>query len=466
VEIVKICLIIPPSGFLLDERVFPSLGVLKVASVLKAQHDVSVCDLSGVKDIEAVEFPQADVYGLTATTPQMPFAGCIEHLLRERFPKKRVILGGPHVTMVNAAAKRGSQRAVMMRDELSDRFDALVAGDGEHAIFDALKHDTLIDADEPKSVLFLSHGDLLVEPARHLLDIDSYHYEIDGHRATSLVAQLGCPFGCGFCGGRSSPSFRRMRTRPTEAVVSELIWLYQTYGYTGFMFYDDELNVNKAFPELLRAIIAAQKRLDTRWALRGFVKSELLTDEQAALMAEAGFKTLLVGFESGSERILWNIQKRATVEDNTRCIETIHRHGMWVKALMSFGHPGESHATMQETQEWLLNVKPEAFDATVITVYPGTPYFDEAREEQAGIWTYRAPKTNDAIHARPFSQFSDTLYYKGVPGEYESFVHTDALSESALAAARDQLEDTVRKELGVPYPSETIYEHSMGQHAS
>jgi len=463
----RVCLIIPPSGFLLDERVFPSLGILKVAAALERRHVVTLCDLSGVQDLDAIDFPSADIYGLTSTTPQLPFAARIEWLLHQRFPESRVILGGPHATMVNAAAKRGVVRALLMRDELCQRFDVVVAGDGERAMSEALRLETkLVDADEPKSSLFLQmQDDFAILPARHLLDLDSYHYEIDGERATSIVAQLGCPFGCGFCGGRSSPSFRRMRVRSTMSVIEELEGLYEMYGYKGFMFYDDELNVSRAFPELLQALIALQKRLGVKFALRGFVKSELFTEEHAVLMAQAGFKTLLVGFESGCERILWNIQKRATVIENTRCIELIHKHGMRVKALMSFGHPGESNVTITETRDWLLKVEPDEFDATVITVYPGTPYFDEAHEEQQGTWTYRAPKTHDAIHARPFSQFQDTLYYKGVPGAYESFVHTDVLSEEELVALRDQLEQTVRYHLDLPYPTADTYDHSMGQHA-
>jgi anaerobic magnesium-protoporphyrin IX monomethyl ester cyclase len=461
----RICLIIPPSGFLLDERVFPSLGILKVAAVLEPHHEVSLCDLSGVSDIESFRFPEADVYGLTATTPQLPFAGHIEQWLRRQFPTCKVILGGPHVTMINAAAKRGVVRAIEMRQELMNRFDTIIAGDGEYAVFTALRfRSRIVDADDPKSLLFLTSSDG-VFPARFMMDLESYHYEIDGHRATSLIAQLGCPFGCGFCGGRNSPSFRRIRTRSTDSIIEELADIHCDYGYTGFMFYDDELNVSKALPELLRALIALQKRLNVRFALRGFVKAELFTEEQAGLMAEAGFKTLLVGFESGSERILWNIQKRATVEDNTKCVGLIHRTGMQVKALMSLGHPGESYETIDETRRWLSDVRPDEFDMTTITVYPGTPYFDEAQEEEKGVWTYRAPKTGDAIHARPFSQFQDMLYYKGVPGQYESFVHTDVLSEKALVSARDALEAAVRTTLQISYPIATQYEHSMGQHA-
>lgn len=47
----RVCLIIPPSPFLLDERVFVQLGILKIASVLE-QHNytVDMIDLSGVEN--------------------------------------------------------------------------------------------------------------------------------------------------------------------------------------------------------------------------------------------------------------------------------------------------------------------------------------------------------------------------------------------------------------------------------
>ena len=59
-------------------------------------------------------------------------------------------------------------------------------------------------------------------PARHLVDVDSYKYTIDGHRAISLIAQLGCPFGCGFCGGRNSKALRMIRTRTTRSIVEDV----------------------------------------------------------------------------------------------------------------------------------------------------------------------------------------------------------------------------------------------------
>ena len=208
-------------------------------------------------------------------------------------------------------------------------------------------------------------------PARHLIDLDSYRYQIDGHKATSVVAQLGCPFQCSFCAGRLSPMLRKIRLRDRSNVIDELRMLHMQYGYTGFMFYDDELNVNKNLVPLMRDLIALQKELGVRFALRGFVKSELFNEEQAEVLHEAGFNWLLCGFESGSPRILRNIRKMATTEDNSRMLQIAHQYGIRVKALMSVGHAGESPETIAETEQWLIDERPDEFDATVITVYPG-----------------------------------------------------------------------------------------------
>ena len=104
-----ICLITPPSPFLLDERVFVSLGILRVAASLEqAGFGVEMIDCSGIENyLDAVGAhatqSSATVFGLTATTPQLPAARAIIDRLRSLRPDARVILGGPHVTLVNAA---------------------------------------------------------------------------------------------------------------------------------------------------------------------------------------------------------------------------------------------------------------------------------------------------------------------------------------------------------------------------
>lgn len=448
----RVCLIIPPSAFLLDDRVFTSLGILRVGAVLQQRGiTVDMLDLSGNKDylpeVHAYMKDKTDeiVFGITATTPQLPSAIAIARWVKYR---GKVILGGPHVSLVSAAAKRIGGRATKELAELQSEFTTLVAGDGEEAIFPALKTTGLVDADIPSDVLFLTNKKLneMPFPARHLVDLDSYHYEIDGERATSLIAQLGCPFECGFCGGRSSSFLRKIRTRTSENVVAELRFLYETYGYKGFMFHDDELNVNKTVVSMMRQIKGLQDELGVQFRCRGFIKAELLTEEQAQAIAEAGFKWILVGFESGSPRILKNIKKHATQEQNTRCLQIAHKYGLKVKALMSLGHPGESVDTINETRQWVRAVKPDDIDFTIIAVYPGTSYYDEAVATDQG-WTYTV--NGDRLHSDEIDCRTVTNYYKGAPDAYNSFVHTDYLTSHDLIELRYQAE----KEFGkvIPY---------------
>jgi anaerobic magnesium-protoporphyrin IX monomethyl ester cyclase len=476
-----VTLIIPPSPFLLDERVFMSLGILRVASTLeKSGVPIEMVDLSGIENFtEAMRFhaerTSSKIFGLTATTPQMPSAFRIARAIRQVRPDAKIIFGGPHPTLVYAAYKKELTRGQMGRakravDDLNALFDVNVAGDGEKAIFDALKGDApkWVDGDDPKTGLFLTNAVLneLPFPARHLIDVDSYHYSIEGVPALSLICQLGCPFSCGFCGGRNSPMLRRIRTRTTQSVVDEILDMYRTYHVRGFMLYDDELNVNPQMVQLMDALADAQEKENVTFKLRGFIKSQLFTDDQARAMYRAGFRWILTGFESGSPRILENINKRATREENTRCVDIARRHGLKVKALMSIGHPGESLQTLNETQGWLLENKPDDFDITIITPYPGSPYYDDAVLEN-DAWVYTYPKTGDKLYAKEVNYLETADYYKGDPnGGYQSYVWTETLSAKKLVSERDRMERAVRQELGIQFnPSLPAlrFEHSMGQ---
>ena len=109
---------------------------------------------------------------------------------------------------MHTAAKRGkeknlvgSDRATKDIEALKNFFDVLVCGDGEIAIFDAIHEDIkVIDADIAKSKYFLSHKQFtdLPPPARHLVDMSSYKYFIEGEPALSLIAQLVVRFAAHF----------------------------------------------------------------------------------------------------------------------------------------------------------------------------------------------------------------------------------------------------------------------------
>ena len=91
----RVALVIPPSPFLLDERVFVSLGVLRVASSLESQGvHVGLLDLSGVANyLEAVkaflEQNQIEWIGITSTLLQLPSAVKIANTIRQLMPNLR-----------------------------------------------------------------------------------------------------------------------------------------------------------------------------------------------------------------------------------------------------------------------------------------------------------------------------------------------------------------------------------------
>jgi len=495
----KITLITPPSVFLLDERVFPSLGILKVAGALeRSGWQVAHLDLCGYKNYgklveEYVKGSDHEIFGLTATTPQLPAAVEIAAAIRSVRPSAKIILGGPHVTLLYAAkrveVKEGREgRAHRAAERIEGLFTTIVAGDGEQAIFVACQPDApkIVDADGFKgNTLFLTEQQLndAAPPSRHLIDLDSYHYNIEGINATSIIAQLGCPFGCGFCAGRNSPSMRSIRTRSPESVIAEMVQMHTKYGIRGFFFNDDEQNlVNAQFLDFLERITKKQRELGTSWRLRGFLKSQLFNEDQAKAMFEAGYRKILIGFESGAPRILENIQKKATVEDNTRCVEIAKKYGLEVKALMSVGHPGESVQTIDETRRWLLDMQPPDFDVTIITPYPGSPYYDHALPtgetlEGKPTFVYTCKKgfeggEPDRLYQVELDYRTEVDYYKGDPNALViSHVWTDHLSPEDVVRHRNRVEGDVRGTLGIPYYKKADpvdcasinFGHSMGQ---
>jgi hypothetical protein len=118
-----------------------------------------------------------------------------------------------------------------------------------------------------------------------------------------------------------------------------------------------------------------------------------------------------------------------------------------VKALMSCGHPGESRGTILNIKQWLIDKKVDDFDLTIITPYPGSPYFDFATHVDGDIWQYVSPYTKDKLYSVNVDYTSTPHYYKGIPGNYTSYVYTNYLTSKDMTILRDEVEQEVRKKL-------------------
>ena len=451
----NVLLTIPPAPFLIDDKSLPFLGILSVATVLKHNNiNVSVLDLSGMKDYVDVlgtylKENDVDVVGFTVNTPQLPYVINMVRIVPEHIT---TLAGGPHITSCYSAIKHVQNSRILKNvKDLEDNFDHLFVGDGEISILEFLSGritSKVIDADS-SDALFLTNEYLSTHDFidRSFIDLHSYKFYIDGEKCTSIISQLGCPFNCAFCCGRLSKNLRKVRSKTSAQVLKEIKHLFTVYGYKAFMFYDDELNVNKALIPFLNELIDLQKSLGTSFKFRGFVKSELFNENQARLMKQCGFEWLLCGFESADERILKTINKKATLADNSKMLETCKKHDIKVKALMSCGHPGESRESLTNIKNWLVTHKPADFDLTIISPYPGSPYFDFSTQIDDNIWKYVSPYTNDILYSIDVDYTRIPHYYKGIPGNYTAYVYTDYLKADELTKLRDETERTVRQEL-------------------
>jgi radical SAM superfamily enzyme YgiQ (UPF0313 family) len=157
-------------------------------------------------------------------------------------------------------------------------------------------------------------------------------------------------------------------------------------------------------------------------------------------MYEAGFRWLLIGFESGSNKMLNNMNKNTTVEQNTKAFEIARKFNLKIKALMSLGHAGESYETIKETENWLNKVRPDETDITIITLYPGSNYFDKS------IWDINKKKwcfttrNGDKLYSEDVDFLNKSCFYKSSSDQYVSYVNTDFLTGQELVNERNRLE--------------------------
>ena len=433
----------PPSEFLINQRVFVSLGILRVITYLDRLGvcKVSFLDLSGKGDYyglmsDFIKGNSLNVVCFTATTPQISVVYQFCKFINSNF-RIKIILGGPHVTLIYSSWEKGEKsiKEICYKHirELLKYINTIVIGDGEYAVVDAIdSHERIINSERDPHLFLGRNYDEVAIPNRQFLDLDSYKYFIDGAKATNIISQIGCPYQCAFCSGRGSKTFSTIRKRSIENIIQEIDMLYSKYSYTGFMFYDDELNINNEyFEKLLRALIKYQKEHGVNFNLRGFTRSNLLTGLQAELMYQAGFRWLLVGFESGSDKMLLNMHKGCTVADNDKCFDIAVNNGLKVKALISIGHPGESRNTIQETIDWLQASPPNELDVTIVSVYPGSKYFNVAMV-LGDLLKYTNGSTDDSLFIKNIDFLNESNFYKSRAGEITSYVFTDYLSDTEL----------------------------------
>lgn len=439
-----------PSPFLTDEKTLMPLGLLYLGSAIEMEgHKCVVIDLAGKKDYLSYTIAELEKYqtelisvGIGITTSQAPIARELSKEIRNHFPGIRIVAGGPHVTHCLQSSRRQPLRTEKIVSDLHSNYDTLVIGDAEKAILSAVQPlaPKIIDASVKVSPYYVDSDYLnkMPYPARHLLDIHSYHYNL-GHskilevNAINIMSQRGCPYSCRFCANRMDTTGRMVRKTSSAKVIGEIEYLYHTYGYTDYTFYDDELNVDPKLGTLLNELKDLQMRIGKTFRFRCFVKANLVTKVQMKELAEASFKVIATGAESGSERILKNMLKKSTKLHNTQVVEWAKEYGIYTKTIMSLGHSGESPETLKETEDWLDKVKLDDVNFTIVSALPTSAYYDNAIF-QNGVWVYTSPETGDKLYDVGIDWTEVVHFYNADPNvPYSPTVYTDFLSQDDLS---------------------------------
>src|SRR5207244_7474235 len=88
---------------------------------------------------------------------------------------------------------------------------------------------------------------------------------------------------------------------------------------------------------------------------------------------------LLVGVESGNDRILRNIKKGVMVERMVRFMKDCKKLGIRVHGTFILGLPGETMETIRQTMEFAMALDPETIQVSLAAPYPGTELYDQAQ---------------------------------------------------------------------------------------
>ena len=426
----KIALINPPSPFLTDERVFPNVGLVRLATQLEADgHRVQLFDITGVKDYLdfANNIDEHEAFLFSSTTPQFPYTYEIFKKIKNNYPYSQFIIGGAHASAISSIKEKGLYDENILALE---EFDTVFNGEGEDT-------EKLFEKGWITGSIINDIDDTLL-PDMDFIDLLSYKYKLFDKPTTSIQTQRGCPHQCAFCCGRDIAMYNHVRFHSPERVLEEMDALNKKYGFTSFMWYDDEINIS-----IDRLKKLCEKLSERDYQHRGFVRSDMIVKhpESVQWMKKAGFVKLCTGVESGSGRILDIINKKTTPEENSKARKIIKDAGIHYEAFTILGHPSETLEDVEMTKQWLIDNKPDDFDINLLTPYPGSKIYDEAvpSDKYEGYeWEYKGLYFNKPDYSK------DESYYKGLDKQSMSNIRTDEITHDEFVRLRNEIDEEVR----------------------
>src|SRR6201987_4813043 len=160
-----------------------------------------------------------------------------------------------------------------------------------------------------------------------------------------------------------------------DRVVEDVKYVMKEFPQVKEIFFDDDtLTDDHARVEALARELG---KLGVVWSCNAKANVPRKTLE---VMKANGLPLLLVGYESGNQKILHNIKKGVLVEVARRFSKDCRELGIIVHGTFILGLPGETTETIQETLEFAKQINPRTLQVSLAAPYPGTFLYKQAKE--------------------------------------------------------------------------------------
>lgn len=353
-------------------------GLASIAAYLsKYGYKINYIDIRKIKSWDdfqkTIIEDKSIVYGITSTTVDFGNAITCAKLIKELKNDSKIIVGGVHPTLKPEDALK------------FDFFDHVVCGEGEIAILEILE-----------SIEYgINIGRLVKGTPCNLSEIPHIDRELFNHKegemihpfindmripSATIITSRGCPFNCNFCQPAEREIFGgKVRLRDVGDVIDELVEIKGKYGLQSFLIHDDLFLISKKriekFGELYK-----ESGVDAEFYCQGRVDLIIKYKKQIKMLADIGLKGILIGFESGSDKVLKFINKGSTVEQNLEAAKICKELGIKIWANYMFGLPNESYVEMIKTALMISKIKPEYHSSALFTPYPKTNLYEYCKK--------------------------------------------------------------------------------------
>lgn len=364
------------------------LGLACVAAATqKAGHDVVMVDLMTEQDVQsllkgAIEGFRPDLIGLSVRNIDD------QNMKNPRFlldPVKEIVAGCRSLSEATIVLG-GAGYSIFPEEALSFLgADMGIQGEGEVIFPDLIER-----IEQGASLLGLpglylpGHGlqcermfvknlDRLLLPDADLWSTPSRKEEL----WMPVQTRRGCHLRCSYC-STGTIEGRMIRRHSPETMV-KWITRWRKAGVHQFYFVDNTFNLPPSYAkEICRKLI--DQDLNIKWW--GILYPKHVDRELVAYMAKAGCEQVSLGFESGSERILKDMNKRFTLKEVRQISEILSEQGIKRMGFLLLGSPGETRESVEDSLVFADSLKLDNLKITAgVRVYPHTSLARKAIKE-------------------------------------------------------------------------------------